>query len=336
MTTSQSRTLWGYEVSEFRLWAFYFLISAIVLIGYLIDGYSTVRHFSILLLLVFAGSKSGITFKKGQFMFGLVSILFYAIIISLHSPSLYTLKTAALIFSPFVAASLLSSSAKTNIHQFIKTFFIVAVIFQVIALATSESSIVDLGAFQLLSAATSSDILLSTNSDIESSLGMIFGYLGLYFLTTKKYRYFTFCFMLFLLNYKRIVLVGFVLSAGYYLIISIRKSRSLPLKTWLYAAPFILLTLLLAISSGELNELVTDITGRGMNHITTGRYAIHNEIFETLFIYPQIFFGYGIGQTHQMVASFSFTHMTLVHSDYLMLLYDIGIIGFSFFFVLLK
>lgn len=334
MISSSSRTVFGILLSDLKLLPFYLAVSSLVLIGYVVDGFSTLRHFSTFIILFFVASSGGLSLTKGRYTLGLTALLFYSILASLQTPSLYTLKTAALILSPLLAASFLSSSKKAKIDQFIITFFFVAVAFQSFALMTSKASIASLGALQLLSSIGSSDVLLSTNSEIESSLGMVFGYLSLFFLTNRKFRYFTFCFILFLLNYKRIVLVGFVLAIGYHFLSGLNRRHRVPLRVLMYSSPFMFLALLIEISSGNLNEFISGMFGRSINHITTGRYAIHHELFARLFGLPRLFFGYGIGHTHQTVGTFNFTHMALAHSDYLMLFYDFGIICFMVLFFL--
>lgn len=321
--------------SKGNLWILYLSVASLILIGYLFNHLSTTRHISTLLILMFVGfGNQRVSIKKAKFLLGLSSILLYSIIVSLDSPSLYTLKSAALILSPLLGVLFLTSSKKLNSKDFINVFFYVAVSFQIIALVTSKTNIASLGVIQLLSASDTSRILLTTESEIESSLGMIFGYLSLYFLTSKRYKHLAVCLALFLLNYKRIVLLGFMVSTCFHLISLMTFSSRIPFRRIIYAIPFLALVLLVEMGSGNLNDLSLDLTGRTMNQLTTGRYAIHHQLFIDLFKSPEILFGYGIGHTHQMVSSYGFTRMALAHSDYLMLMYDIGIFCFVIFFVL--
>lgn len=311
------------------------LLCVLLLIGYLVPELRSIRHGSIFLVSLIALRNGEIRLKNPKFLLGFTSIMFYGLAISVSQQSLLSFKFFLLLLSPFLAALIFFSSLSQLIPKFLRLFYYASVIFQVAAIAKLGRGITGLGIFQLIGANETSNLLLSTSSEIENSFGFIFGYLGLYFMMRKEYRHFAVCLFLFILNYKRIVLLGFILAAGYYLLVTLRGLKNVPLRSLIYAAPFILVLLLIEIGSGDLNQWALDVTGRTMNHLTTGRYAIHHELYQNFFEFPRLFFGYGIGHAHSAVRTFEFTRMTLVHSDYLMIMYDFGLIGFILLFSLL-
>ena len=315
-------------------WLLYAGISALIFIGYLIPELGTLKHFATVVIIAIASFKKEVSIQRVGFLVGVLALMLYSLIIASVNPELYSLKFFGLFTSPAIAAFVFGSRGGKKVTGFIKMFFLTAVIFQLAVIFSQEESIRNLGILKLVLSDDSSNLLLSSSSGIENSFGFVFGYLGLYFLIRKEYRYFLLCLFLFFINYKRIVVIGFGMSAIYYLFTRIRFIKKIPFKTALSISPFILLLVIIEISSGNLNQLASEFTGKSMNHLTTGRYTIHHELYQQFFEFPRLFFGYGIGHTNSAVRTFDFTRMTLAHSDYLMFMYDFGLVGFTAFFVL--
>lgn len=315
-------------------WPLYVVLSVVLLAGYIVPELRTFRHASVFIILFISVLNKRVRLGQTRFVFLFLCLLVYGLLVSTDNFSILTFKFFLLFLSPIVGAFIFSASLRHVVSPFLKLLFFTSVIFQFMAIFKSGHGFSTLGIFQLLNSNQNANVFLSTSSEIENSFGFIFGYFGLYFLMRKKYRYFAICFFLFVLNYKRVVLLGFVAATGYLLFVQLIRPKKIPFKTLITVSPFLILSLLIAVSSGDLNSVALDLTGKTMNHLTTGRYAMYHELFNNLFELPRLFFGYGVGFSSSNVRLFEFTRMTLVHSDYLMIMYDFGLFGFTFFFAL--
>lgn len=306
-----------------------------LLIGYLIPQLSFVKHLSFAFIALTSISGNKIKIQGSRFVLGMIALLTYGVIIGLPNTSIQiTAKSFLLLLSPLFAASLLASGPEKYIERLLIVFFFVAVVFQLLLIGSSKDALTSLGMFQLfLSAKSDGDFLLSTGSSIENSFCFLFGYLALYFLNQRKYGYLVVCLILFLLNYKRIVLGGFVLSFFYWLLFHNRTGKKVALKPLISTIPFISVGLLLILSSGIYNYAISRIIGTSINQLTTGRYNSHHGLFESMFELPNVILGYGLGKSVETLRSFDFTELAWIHSDYLMLFYDLGIVGFLIFFI---
>ena len=317
-------------------WPLYALLCAVLLAGYLVPELRTIRHASVFIIFVISALSGGVKLGQSKFLFVFLCLLTYGLVVAVDNISILTFKFFFLFLSPLVAAFMFSASLKHVVTPFLKLLFFLSVLFQITAIFKSGHGFSSLGIFQLINSNQNVNVLLSTSSEIENSFGFVFGYFGLYFLMRKEYRYFAICFFLFILNYKRVVLLGFISATGYLLYVQMFRPKRIPFKGLIVASPYLILALLIAVSSGALNDLATSMTGKTMNHLTTGRYATYHELYNHLFELPRLFLGYGIGFASSNVRLFEFTRMTLVHSDYLMIMYDLGIFGFIAFFTLFK
>jgi len=305
-----------------------------MLAGYLIPELRSIRHGSIAIVLLLAILTGGVRVRKPKFILAFSTLMLYGLLVSFDNISLLSFKFFLLFFSPLVSAFILTSSIPGQLERFLRLFYIISVVFQVVAIAKVGKGITTLGIFQMVGAKETSSLFFSTSSEIENSFGFIFGYFGLFFLTKRERWNFLICLFLFILNYKRIVLGGFIMAAAYYFYAQLRSKSQIPFKPMIIGAPFILLAILIEVGSGNLNQAAMEMTGRTMNHLTTGRYATHHALYDSFFELPELAYGYGVGFSSSVVRTYDFTKMTLVHSDYLMLMYDFGFIGFIIFFIL--
>lgn len=317
-----------------RTWPVLVLLCVVMLAGYLIPELRSIRHGSIAIVLLLAILTGGVRVRKPKFILAFSTLMLYGLLVSFDNISLLSFKFFLLFFSPLVSAFILTSSIPGQLERFLRLFYIISVVFQVVAIAKVGKGITTLGIFQMVGAKETSSLFFSTSSEIENSFGFIFGYFGLFFLTKRERWNFLICLFLFILNYKRIVLGGFIMAAAYYFYAQLRSKSQIPFKPMIIGAPFILLAILIEVGSGNLNQAAMEMTGRTMNHLTTGRYATHHALYDSFFELPELAYGYGVGFSSSVVRTYDFTKMTLVHSDYLMLMYDFGFIGFIIFFIL--
>jgi|GEM_PF-1956855 len=308
-----------------------------LLSGYLYSELRTARHVTVFFVLAYAAASGTLRLKHPRFIVSFLLILFYGLVVSIPNTSLLTFKFFFLFVSPLLSAYVFSASLRSRQAEFIDFFFLASILFQAASIVLAGQGLMSLGLVQAIFSRGGSGALLVTSvSEIENSFGFIFGYYCIYYLNRRRYSYFLISFIFIVLNYKRVILIAFLVAVAYLLIFRGKNPKRVPLNWLITAGPFIILIFLILLGNGSLNKIIDSNFHISANQLTTGRYNIYHELSLRLFEAPRIFFGYGLGHASEHVRTFEFSRMTLVHSDYLMIMYDLGYFGFTLFFLLLK
>ncbi len=312
-------------------------ISLSLLVPYIDSSISAIRHLMIfyIVLIAYIFRRKAVLPRSG-FAIGLTILLSFGLTNSLiTNPSSYDLKFYLLLLSPMLGAFFYFGFISFQARKFIVHLFFMSIIIQVVVILNSKSGIFELGFFQLFLHNASDVFLHSAHSDVESTFSFLFGYFAIYFILARKHYLLGLSILMMLINYKRIVLIGFTCSTIYIVVDNLLGHFKF-VRRLIWLLPSVLICFLIVFSSGMISQFVSDQFGMSINQLTTGRYEIQRELFDRLFRMPEIIFGHGGGSTHENVTTFGFTRLTLAHSDYLVLLYDFGILGFVIFFGLFR
>lgn len=312
-------------------------LSAILLAPYVSPSISTIRHFSVFYILFLAVWLGKVKVSEKRFLFAFASIASLSVLISSTGDAFpYNLKYFSLLLSPLVAVLIFHGSVPRLIPRLIKQLFILSCVVQMWVILQSKVGLFSMGLFQSIAFGDERSVLLSASSEIESGFCFIFAYFSIYYFQRRRYWLLVIAIFLMLLNFKRIVFLGFCGGIAFELLINRLHYVSKTLGRLIWLIPFVSLLMLLGVSTGNWNGLIKSTTGASVNQLTTGRYKVYHELYQNLFSIPEIIIGHGLGTTNTTVTNYEYTNLVLAHSDYLLLFYDFGIIGFVAFFYLLK
>lgn len=177
--------------------------------------------------------------------------------------------------------------------------------------------------------------IIESSSPFESTSCFAFAAFYIYFLITRNNIHAVISLILVFLTLKRIVLPPILLATIFCfsgnLVKNIITSRYI-----LYTMSFIIPLVLIFLTLGTFDELIEITTGRNANWITLGRTSHYQGVIDLMYQYPfKLILGNGIGSSYLPSASFydtEFFHVGNLHSDFLKILFELGVIFYIFFF----
>tara|TARA_B100000674_G_scaffold489058_1_gene502317 strand:+ start:4163 stop:5335 length:1173 start_codon:yes stop_codon:yes gene_type:complete len=165
--------------------------------------------------------------------------------------------------------------------------------------------------------------------NFESGLSFVFGFFAIYFFTQKKNRLFLVAFFMTILAYKRIAILGVVVSILVYVFLrKILNKKSSPII-------FTLLNIIIIICfyyllNGYFDYIIKDYFGYSANYMLNGRLKLYSIVFD---VDRYLFFGNGLGYIHTTLTSATDVqeHLKSVHSDVVKLYIEGGFFLLVFF-----
>lgn len=175
--------------------------------------------------------------------------------------------------------------------------------------------------------------IVESRAFLESANSFVFGAFLLAFIMRKKYPLAILALILMLITMKRIAILGVLLC----LVIwccppKIRSALSSAPALLVFNFSAVLLVILL--TSGMFNELIQDLSGKGVHELTLGRTFHYIGVVIDIFQNPQnLVFGNGTGSAYsKAILDLSNATIPNLHSDTLKIFYEGGVICFLLFF----
>lgn len=162
----------------------------------------------------------------------------------------------------------------------------------------------------------------------ESWMAFPFGMFTLYFLVERKYKMFFIAIFFFLMSFKRISMVGLLISVGvYFFYFGYLKKDFNKFKLVGYFLIFntLLTTILYFFINGYFTKLIYNKTGITINHFSQGRFQIYNDVINHFS--DKIWTGSSLGFTHVFLSR-KYVDISLLHSDILKIIIELGLISF--------
>tara|TARA_Y100001970_G_C14246701_1_gene868826 strand:+ start:3284 stop:4492 length:1209 start_codon:yes stop_codon:yes gene_type:complete len=182
-----------------------------------------------------------------------------------------------------------------------------------------------------------------TNSQIEGSYESVFSFtfsfLALFYFMRKKIFLFILFALFSILTFKRISLMGLLISIVVFLIAKtfkvnvINNKRKISLLGLFGNSFYIFLAIL--IITGYFDNAIKSIFGRSLNFILMGRVELFNHAFElsSNSIWDNFhILGLGLGRLSESLQGSYFTHLTNIHSDVIKIFIENGVLLFIYLF----
>jgi hypothetical protein len=160
-----------------------------------------------------------------------------------------------------------------------------------------------------------------------------FGIFSLYFLIEKRYSKGFFSLGLFILSFKRISMVAFILSMAvyfFYFVVLKRNFKRNKIVAYFLTFNILLLTVLYFFINGDFTKLIYKNTGISVNQFSQGRFQIYNDIINHFS--DKIWTGSSLGYTNIYLSN-KYVDISFLHSDILKLIIEFGIFSFLIWMV---
>ena len=175
-------------------------------------------------------------------------------------------------------------------------------------------------------------------STIKTESGMVsftMGLFTLYFFIEKSWKKALIAFVMTVISFKRVALLGVFVAIGFYFIIKILKINVRKYGVAIAALASIVnlafVVLIFLFTNGFFDELFYEFNTHP-NYITQGRYALYNLFLDEIQLNPV--FGVGLGTVTPTLISAK-AHLNNLHSDIFKNFVELGIVTFTiwiFFF----
>jgi len=178
--------------------------------------------------------------------------------------------------------------------------------------------------------------IIESHSSLESGYAFIFGLFTLYYLVKKRYLLVLINLVLACLTLKRIVLVGIMASVMVWFIP--RKVRRVFLNPYVVTVCVLLLMYFsIEMTRGSYDRFIVDLTGMSLNHLLQGRQDMWLRVLQKIDFnyFDYLFYGVGLGQTRTVISEI-FHQNTILHSDFLAIMLEYGIVTMCGFCILLN
>jgi hypothetical protein len=178
--------------------------------------------------------------------------------------------------------------------------------------------------------------LADSTAPFEGAACFVFGMFALYFSMEKKYKEMAFTMILMLLTMKRIALLAFLLCQLVWLAPLLLQKKVLN-RIFFLLVNSIFVCLIILIGGGWVDDLILEITGKGVNFFTLGRFNIYMGVVDEIIRSPlNLIIGNGVGSSYPLtiINTTDLLSFNNLHSDSLKLFYEHGIIFFTLFFLL--
>ncbi|WP_353164628.1 hypothetical protein [Empedobacter brevis] len=251
------------------------------------------------------------------------SIFIINFIVSLFNEqlSLRFFQEIILIILPIVSVLLISGFKNISLEKLINTLFLSYILSFIFYFYKELLNIpVLIGSFI--------NALKMSEFPTESWMAFPFGLFLIYYLEKKdKIRIFL-ALIFFLLCFKRISFIAFILGYGaywfIYKLIKIEYNKKRLIQYIIFLNFFLIVNMYLFVN-GTYSYFIKKYTGITVNHFTQGRFRIYNDTLNHFS--DQIILGNSLGVTN-IYLSEKFKNIALLHSDLLKLIIEIGIILF--------
>ena len=167
---------------------------------------------------------------------------------------------------------------------------------------------------------------LESRSTLESGYSFAFGVFALYYLLKQRYVWFMINLVLAALTLKRIVLIGLAVTILVWIIP--KKVRRIFLNPYLITLCVgLFLYLAVGFADGDYDKLLIKLFDISPNHLLQGRQEIWRRMFDAIDFNFLDFSVYGIGLGKSVtVLMESFHQDTLIHSDFLGIMVEYGVV----------
>lgn len=174
----------------------------------------------------------------------------------------------------------------------------------------------------------------TANRSLASSFSFVFGVFAIWATHERKWQNVLFALLFTVLAAKRIAIIGALICIVMQLLPSALIVRLLrPMQ--MLAINIVIIMMLLAYGSGELNYILLTLTGKSANAIGLGRQVLYSAVVAEYFKDPLQFLlvGAGPGQTYDILKGGVNWHTKEnLHSDLLKIVTEYGAIVFTVFF----
>ena len=236
------------------------------------------------------------------------------------------IEEAILILLPILSVFVLTGIKGVNLNSTISIIFYAYVL--AFSLYNFESLI---NISKLLSSFIKA--LTYSSFDTESWMAFPFGIFSLYFLIEKRYSKGFFSLGLFILSFKRISMVAFILSMAvyfFYFVVLKRNFKRNKIVAYFLTFNILLLTVLYFFINGDFTKLIYKNTGISVNQFSQGRFQIYNDIINHFS--DKIWTGSSLGYTNIYLSN-KYVDISFLHSDILKLIIEFGIFSFLIWMV---
>jgi hypothetical protein len=280
--------------------------------------------FVVLITLLFLQKKmvvNTLLYKNLRLYFFLIVVNFL-IALLLGNLTIRFVEESMLIFLPIFSAVLLLGFRKLNLNECITTFF-----YSYVA-AFCIFYFADLVNVPKLLSSFINALRYST-FPTESWMAFPFGIFSIYYIVEKKNKLALFALVFFLLSFKRISMVGFIVSIGVYLLsyryLNYNFNRKKITSYFLSLNLFFLGVLYLFIN-GFFTRIIYKQTGISINWFTQGRFQIYNDVINHFS--DKTWLGSSLGSTHLFILQ-KYKDIAFLHSDILKIIIEFGFISFT-------
>ncbi len=178
--------------------------------------------------------------------------------------------------------------------------------------------------------------LADSIAPFEGSASFVFGMFALYFSMERKYKAMVVAIILLFLTLKRIALLAFLICQLLWLLPLIMQKKLLTRSIFLFINLFFV-SLIILLGVGWADDLILEITGKGVNFFTLGRFNMYMGVVDEIIRVPMnLIIGNGSGASYPLtiINTTDLLSFNNLHSDSLKILYEHGILFFIFFFLL--
>jgi len=319
------------KINGFYLFLLIFLIS--MLVAMIFPSLRYIRYFlPILPVIMFSEYKRKLAVDKSIINYFLTFLIFYLFVIGYllivnlikWDISQRFFPNAVFILAPLTfILFILPFFNPDKIGLYIKTMFFMSVLIYLSEVGFSITDVVS--TIQALATAH-----MPSEVATESELGFVFGFFVLYFFLKGNSKwYLVMSLLFFVISFKRIVIVGVVISLVVYLILKIFRIdiRRHKLKLTLMAL-VVNLTIIYGaqlLVSGTFDQHVLEYTGLSSDAFLLGRKTFYTEVFEKFGSYNLV--GLGLGKVDDALFNFLGYSMNL-HSELIKNYLEFGLIIF--------
>lgn len=284
--------------------------------------------FIILITVLFLNKKmliNTLLYKNFKLYFFLI-VFNLLIAILLNNLTFRFVEESLLIILPVLSALLLVGFHKLDIDKCITTYFYSYIAAFCIFFFTDLINIP-----RLLSSFINA--LRYSTFPTESWMAFPFGIFVIYFIVEKKHRLALIALVFFLLSFKRISMVGFIISIGSYFLLYSYLNLNFNRKkivSYFLSLNLIFLTVLYLFINGFFTRIIYKQTGISINWFTQGRFQIYNDVINHFS--DKIWLGSSLGSTHLFILQ-KYKDIAFLHSDILKIIIEFGFISFVIWLV---
>ncbi len=174
--------------------------------------------------------------------------------------------------------------------------------------------------------------LIDSTSSFEShSFAFVFGLFSVYFLISKKWRWFLISLIFSILVLKRISLVAVLLCT---LVTLIPRGFLYKILNWKVMLLFnsVVIYICYYITTDSFNDITIDYLGVSSSYLTMGRSVLYGEIFNyTNWDLLSFIFGKGFGSTYSLLSVVAWEDKVHLHNDILKIMYENGVLTLIIF-----